>query len=84
MKEIDEAADPKEEKIEPYHVEEGFRHLMEAEKIKGNPKLLAKVKAHAKKHGDALSAIDKMGEPEQAKSTNDLRALRSKMSKRAQ
>lgn len=71
----------KEEKIEPYHVEEGFRHLMEAEKVKGNPKLLAKVKEHAKKHGDALNAIHSMGEGGHAKSTQDLRALRSKMSK---
>ncbi len=71
----------KEDKIEPYHVEEGFRHLMEAEKVKNNPKLLAKVKEHAKKHGDALSAIHGIGEPTHAKSTQDLRAIRAKMKK---
>jgi hypothetical protein len=74
---------PKEEKIEPYHVEEGFRHLMEAEKVKQNPKLLAKVKQHASKHGDALQAIHNIPAPDaapQAKSTQELRAIRAKMS----
>lgn len=73
-------SEEKEDKIEPYHVEEGFRHLMEAEKVKNNPKLLAKVKEHAKKHGDALSAIQNLGGGEpHAKSTKELRAIASKM-----
>lgn len=77
---VNEASGEDEEKIEKYHVEEGFRHMLEAEKVKQNPKLLAKVREHAKKHGEALKNIQGEDAPTHAKSTKELRAIRSKMS----
>lgn len=67
------------EKIEKYHVEDAFRHLVEAEKVKNNPKLLAAVKKHAEEHGAAIDHIKGLGEPK-AKSVADLKKLRHKMS----
>lgn len=71
-----------EDKIEPHHIESGFHHMLEAEKVKQNPKLLAKVKEHAKKQGDALHAIHNFGEESHAKSTKELRAIGAKLSKK--
>ncbi len=76
-------ADAADEKIEPYHVEDAFRHMVEAEKLKKNPKLLAKVKDYAKTHADAVTAISNMGvapDAAPAKSTKELRAMHAKMS----
>jgi len=73
--------DQDDDKIDQYQVEDGFRHMMEAEKVKNNPKLLKKVQAHAEKHGEALDAIKAVQSPMgKAKSTKELRAIHEKMS----
>ncbi len=62
--------------FDKYEVEEGFRSLMAAEKIKKNPKLLAAVKKHAEEQGEALAAIQ--AHSAGSKSVKDLKALRDK------
>ncbi len=73
MKDSDMAQpeEKKEGKIEQYEIESAFRSIMEAEKVKKNPKLMAAVKKHAE---EAMGAITG------SKSIEELKELRSKRS----
>jgi hypothetical protein len=47
----------KSKKIDKYEVEEAFRNICAAEKVKKNPELLAAVKKYAKEQGAAIAYL---------------------------
>jgi hypothetical protein len=69
---------PKE--IDKYEIESAFRTLIEARKIKGNSKLMEKVREYAEEH---KAAIEEMGgddsEEKPAASVKELREKSTKM-----